>query len=380
MKQINIEIKEDSREIYVIVTGTIETDASYFFGDKIEQIHSLNPNKKIIIDFTKVRMITSACLRQLLKFKKENYDFELVGVNKEVYTVFKITGMDKILNLEQETISVNTEGCKLLGKGFHSEVYKLNNEIIAKIYYDLPDIDMLINERIIAQQAFIKGVPTEISFGMCESNGKAGLLYELVDADTLLSALVKDDTKMQELVLKYVELVKKMHEFDSEDIIAIPDAKQILSKDIDTLRDFLSNDACNKLQAVLDSIPNNNNLLHGDPHPANVMLTNKGMIFIDLSDMRVGNEIFDLVYLHRTFIQFNKLKDNTYALKPEQTIKLWKMFFDEYYKENSEEEKREIEDKISLLSLISITARFLRKDPNTDNAKLMFNELKQRIN
>lgn len=42
--------------------------------------------------------------------------------------------MSEILNIEQETLSVDTTGCKLLGKGFHSEVYKLNDETIAKVY------------------------------------------------------------------------------------------------------------------------------------------------------------------------------------------------------------------------------------------------------
>ena len=373
---MNIEVK-NSKDVYVIATGTIDTNAASFFDEQINLVRAKNPDKKIYIDFTKVKMITSACIRCLLKFKKNNYNFELIGVNKEVYTVLKLTGMNEILNLEQETISVNIEGCKLLGKGFHSEVYQINDETIAKIYYDLPDIDMLINERIIAQQAFVKGVPTEISFGMCESNGRPGLVYELVDADTLLSIFVDDETKMEELVPQYVDIVKKMHRFDSNGIIAIPDTKEILQKDIDTIRNYLQDDYCVKLQNLLDNIPNSNHLLHGDAHPGNVMLTNKGMVFIDLSDMRTGDEIFDLVYLHRTLIQFNKIAGNTYALKQEQAAKLYRLFFDEYYKDETEDRKRELDSKIYLLSLISITARFLRKNPNDEESIRMLNELKE---
>lgn len=67
----------------------------------------------------------------------------------------------------------------------------------------MSDIDMLITERIIAKQAFVKGVPTEISFGLCESDGKAGLVYELVDAETLLSIFSKDDSTIE----KYVRIM-----------------------------------------------------------------------------------------------------------------------------------------------------------------------------
>lgn len=42
-----------------------------FFDEQINLVRAKNPDKKIYIDFTKVKMITSACIRCLLKFKKK---------------------------------------------------------------------------------------------------------------------------------------------------------------------------------------------------------------------------------------------------------------------------------------------------------------------
>ena len=117
---------------------------------------------------------------------------------------------------------------------------------------------------------------------------------------------------------------------------------------------------------VINSVPDSKHLLHGDPHPANVMLSDKGMIFIDLSDMRTGNEILDLVYLNRTLIQYNKLPSNTYSLGVENSKKLWELFFDEYYKELNEQDKKDIYNKIDLLALVNITEKFMMKNPDNE--------------
>lgn len=377
--KINVKFKNE-KESYVIVSGIIDTLSADKFSNTIVEIHREYNDSKIFLDFTKVSMITNACVEHLMMFKENGVKLQLVGVKKEVNTILKLTGADKVLDIETEVESLDVSNCKLLGKGFHSEVYRLDDETIAKIYYDLPSIDTLINERIIAKQAFIKGVPTEISFGLCESNGRAGLMYELVDANTLLSMLEKDIDNMDKYIKDYVCLVKKVHEFDDEGMVQVPDMKQILINNINNLRKFISSEGINKLMNVINSVPDSNHLLHGDPHPANVMLSDKGMIFIDLSDMRTGDEILDLVYLNRTLIQYNKLPSNTYSLGVENSKKLWELFFDEYYKELNEQDKKDIYNKIDLLALVNITEKFMMKNPDNEEAQLLFRELQDKIN
>ena len=144
----------------------------------------------------------------------------------------------------------------------------------------------------------------------------------------MLSIFSKDDSTIEKYVKDYVDIVKKMNTFDSEGIIEIPKAKDILGYDVNYLKDYLTAKEFQILSNILNSIEDCDNLLHGDPHLANVMLTNKGMVFIDLSDMRSGNGIFDLVYLNRTLIQFQKFPDK-YALNKEQCKKLWTLFINE---------------------------------------------------
>lgn len=380
-EKMKIETKViDSNSVYVIIEGIIDTNSAVYFGETVEDAHNRYPQAKITLDFTKVEYITSACIRYLLSFVKANYNIVLTGVRKEVNTILRLTGLDCILDIEQEVISLDVKNCKLLGKGFHSAVYKIDDDKIAKIYFDIKDLDMLINERIIAKQAFIKGVPTEISYGMCEADGKPGLIYELVDADTLISILKNNPDDMDKYIEGYVNLVKEFHKYDSKGFVEVPDYKLILRSDIKDLIPYYSKEEINKMNMVLDEIPDSINLLHGDIHPGNVMVTSKGMIFIDLSDTRYGYGDLDLVYLNRTLVQFTKLDDNHYDLPDAQAHKLWGLFFNEYFKDLNEEEKKAKHKQIETLALISITSRFIRKDPQANRSKIMLKELSEMIN
>lgn len=372
-------VNQNDFEIVIKVNGLIDTLSSKELSSFVLDVNKNNPKAKIIIDFDDVEFITSACIDFLKEFSINN-NLELINTSREVYTILTLTNMQDIVKDKQNTLSIETEGCKMIGKGFTSEVYKLDDETIAKVYYDLPSLATLLSERIIAKKAFVKGVPTEISFGICECHGKPGLVYELVNAETLLSILSKDFTKVDELIENYVNIVKEVHKYDSEGIPELPNSKQVLRKDIEVLSNHYSIDEIAKLKKQLDRIPDSTKLLHGDPHPANIMVKDdNSMSYIDLSDMRVGDEIIDLVYLNRTLHQFAKMPGNKYALNLSQTNHLWNLFFNEYYKDLNEEEKQSKEQLIELMSLISITARFFVRPTPSSIIDIFYNELKDKI-
>ena len=376
MEHLNLKINEINENIVtVLVDGYIDSNTANYFGDFVQKVFNDNLNKKVIIDFKNVRMITSACIRWLLTFEKKHYDFELTNVSREVFTVLKLTGVSAVLDINQEPFSICTDGCKVLGKGFSSEVFKLDDETIAKVYYNVPDIDVAIRERMIAKQAFVKGVPTEISFGMCESNGMPGLVYELVNAKTLISEIAENEENIDKYIKDYVSLVKVVHKFDNEGLTGIYDKKRDFIENAKYVSQFIPSYCYDAIIKLKDEIADNNHLLHGDPHPANVMLTDKGMIFIDLSDMGFGDEKFDLMFLYRTLVLFSLLPNNKYAIEPERCHKLWDRFAEEYYKDKDEEYTQKQLYEIKLLALNSIVNRFCLKNPDSFESQFLIKEL-----
>lgn len=378
-RDLVLKVNEIGNDVIVSVGGYIDSQTAPEFGDYIVKIHDDNPTKKIIIDFDEVEMITSAGIRQLLLFEKKNYNYQLINIKKEVATVLDLTGMFDILKLEDKIMSISTKGCKVLGKGFSSCVYKLDDEKIAKVYYKIPNIDQAIRERMIAKQAFIKGVPTEICYCLCEAEGMPGLVYELVDAKTLLSMFAEDENTIDKYVKDYVKLVKQMHSFNGDGITGIYNEKQRVGECVNKVCTELTPEYAEKLKKVYDSVEDKNVLLHGDIHPANVMLTQRGMLFIDLSEMSVGDEIFDLMYLYRTLMLFSMIPGDNYAITRQQEIHLWNEFVKEYYKNEDEKIKKQQLHTIKVLGLTSIISRFLKPNANKEILEMFLNELKNEL-
>lgn len=378
-RDLVLETNEIGNNTVVSVEGYIDTQTAPEFGSYIIKIHDSNPTNKIIIDFGKVEMLTSAGIRQLLLFEKNNYNYQLINVKREVATVLDLTGMSDILRLEDKTMSISTKDCKILGKGFSSCVYKLDDEKIAKVYYKIPNIDQAIRERMIAKQAFVKGVPTEICYCLCEAEGMPGLVYELVDAKTLLSMFAEDENAIDKYIKDYVKLVKQIHSFNGDGITGIYNEKQRVGECVKAVSRIITPEYADKIKKVYDAVEDKNILLHGDIHPANVMLTQRGMLFIDLSEMSVGDELFDLMYLYRTLVLFSMIPGDNYAISRQQEIRLWNTFVEEYYKNEDENIKQQQLHTIKVLGLVSIIARFLTPNANKQIIEMFLNELQKEL-
>lgn len=89
----------NEKELTISIEGRIDTitsnDLENEVNDEIDNFDSL------ILDFEKVKYISSAGLRVLVsiekKLKTENASFEIINVNDTVDEIFRMSGFDKIL-------------------------------------------------------------------------------------------------------------------------------------------------------------------------------------------------------------------------------------------------------------------------------------------
>ena len=133
--------------VLVTMSGRVDTLSGRDFGQEIDRIHAEHPNARLILDFARVELMTSMGLRELLKMKRKHYDLLLSNVNRDVYTVLKMTGMTDILEVEKAFAHLSTAGCKLIGKGANGEVYRLDEETVVKVFTRNPNLDDILNER-----------------------------------------------------------------------------------------------------------------------------------------------------------------------------------------------------------------------------------------
>lgn len=82
--------------------GELNSFNSEDVENEIENILNSNDNyKKLVLDLEKLRYISSAGLRIIVKLKQENDDLKLVKVPEGVYDVFEMVGFQNIVEIER---------------------------------------------------------------------------------------------------------------------------------------------------------------------------------------------------------------------------------------------------------------------------------------
>ncbi len=97
---MTIEKKETGKEITLKLDGWLDAISAEKFTEVTEEIGEASA---IILDFEKVEYISSAGLRQVVtcakKAKDMNAEFSIIKVNKEVMSIFSLTGLDKKMSI-----------------------------------------------------------------------------------------------------------------------------------------------------------------------------------------------------------------------------------------------------------------------------------------
>lgn len=95
---------EKTEEMTVLkLDGWLDTASSPMLD---EEIAKLADTKEIVLDFENVDYISSSGLREVVachrKAKELSAKFSLIGVCNEVMSIFKLTGLDKKLNITEK--------------------------------------------------------------------------------------------------------------------------------------------------------------------------------------------------------------------------------------------------------------------------------------
>ena len=148
---------------------------------EIDSIISNNSFSSLILDFDKLNYISSAGLRIILKLKQKYQNVSVINVNPEVYEILDMTGFSTIMDVKKALKEISVEGAKVIGNGFFSTVYRLDQDTIIKVFNRTSDENQIERELKLAKEAFILGVPTAISYDIVKVNDKLGVRFEMLD-------------------------------------------------------------------------------------------------------------------------------------------------------------------------------------------------------
>jgi uncharacterized protein (TIGR02172 family) len=273
---------------------------------ELEAVIAANPGKEPVIDAGALSYISSAGLRVLLKLTKSlKKPLSVYNVSPEVYDIFEVTGFTELLDVKKKLRELSVEGCEIIGRGAIGTVYRIDDDTIVKVYEIADCLPMIENEQKRAKQAFLKGIPTAISYDVVKVGDKYGSVFEMLKASTYNDLIVEQPERTEEIVHQYARFIRQLHtvEMGREEL---PEAKEQFLGYVDALKTVLPEKLQKRLRSLLQAMPENLHAVHGDIQMKNVMLSGDEPMLIDMDTLSVGDPVFDLMGLYLSYVQFGE--------------------------------------------------------------------------
>ena len=303
---MNVTYRIDKDILYIAIEGRIDASNAAQAEEKIFAIKNDNPGKHTVIDADNLEYISSAGLRVILRLRKEEPKLAIINVAPDVYEVFDMTGFTDMVTVEKAYQRMSVEGCEFIAKGANGAVYRYDAETILKTYFAKDALPEIKQERENARRAFVLGINTAIPYGIVRVGDGYGTVTELLNAVSVTKLIRNNPDDLSEAVKYYVDMLKSIHAVEVEDG-EVPDMKEIALDWANFVSAYIPEDQAKKLISLIDAVPEQNTLMHGDYHTNNIMVQNGEPLLIDMDTLCMGHPVFELGSMFNAFVGYSEL-------------------------------------------------------------------------
>ena len=361
MSSLKSEVQNNIMMIYL--SGRIDSGNAPDVEKEITDILDGENVSGVVLDAEDLTYISSAGLRVLLHLRKNYPDLTLKNANTDVYEILDMTGFTQMINVEKAYKTVSIEGCEVIGRGANGTIYRIDQDNVVKVYNNADALSEIQNEREVARLALILGIPTAISYDVVKVGDSYGSVFELLNAKSFAKILKDEPERFHWCVKEYVKLLKTIHG------TLVPNGKLGDVKDLvmtwaHIMQDYLPEESGKKLLSLVEAVPPDNHMIHGDYHPKNVELQNDEVLLIDMDTLAVGNPIFELGFIFNAFVGYYEMFPESIldfqGFDLETSHRFWKCFLAEYLSTDDEEKIKAVEEKARVIGYTRLIRRSIR--------------------
>ena len=367
---MDVSYRVDKDILYVAVEGRIDASNAAEAEEKIFRIKNDNPGKHTVVDADKLAYISSAGLRVILRLRKEEPKLAIINVASDVYEVFDMTGFTDMVTVEKAYQRMSVEGCEFIAKGANGAVYRYDNETILKTYFAKDALPEIKQERENARKAFVLGINTAIPYGIVRVDDGYGTVTELLNATSVTKLIRNNPDDMSEAVTYYVDMLKSIHAIKVDDG-EVPDMKETALAWADFVAPHLSEEHGKKLRALIEAVPKQNTLMHGDYHTNNIMVQNGEPVLIDMDTLCMGHPVFELGSMFNAFVGYSELNHQNmmdfFGYSFETAGKFWNMALKMYLGTEEEAVCQSVAEKAMIIGYTRMLRRAIRRPNEADS-------------
>ena len=327
-------VQFEKHEGYAKVTlcGRLDTSCSMQTKADIDQfLATSGPIHSLTVDAEQLEYLSSSGLRILLSLAKQFKDFKVIGVNTDIYDVLSMTGFVKIMTVERALRRMSIDGCQVIGIGGVGTVYRVDDDTIIKVFREGTTMDEVRKEITMSKEAFVLGMPTAISFDVVKVGSQYGLVYELLNAETLSALIKRQPERIDEFARQYATLFHQLHDIEVPAGSCVPNAIEHEREQLQHVRRYFPQEGIDLLLQLLDAIPEGNRLLHLDLQIKNAMMQDNELMLIDMGEVGYGHPVLDLAHAYSAMVLFVGDYDAVIGIPRELGNDLWNRTINYYF-------------------------------------------------
>ena len=367
---MNISYRTDKNVLYIALEGRIDASNAASAEEEIFRIKQDHPEKHTVIDADNLVYISSAGLRVVLRLRHEDSNLAIINVAPEVYEIFDMTGFTDMVTIEKAYRRMSVEGCEFIAKGANGAVYRYDDETILKTYFAKDALDEIKQERENARRAFVLGINTAIPYGIVRVGDSYGTVTELLNAVSVTKLIRNNSEDLSEAVKYYVDMLKNIHATKVEDG-EVPDMRETALNWADFVSSHIPEAQGKKLRSLIEAVPKQNTLMHGDYHTNNIMVQNGEPLLIDMDTLCMGHPVFELGSMFNAFIGYSELDHqvtmNFFGYTHETAERFWNMALKMYLGTEDEAVCQSVAEKAMIIGYTRMLRRALRRPDEADS-------------
>ena len=367
---MNVTYRTDNDILYIAIEGRVDASNAAEAENRIFNIKNDNPGKHTVVDADKLEYISSAGLRVILRLRKEEPKLAIINVASDVYEVFDMTGFTDMVTVEKAYQRMSVEGCEFIAKGANGAVYRYDDETILKTYFAKDALPEIKQERENARKAFVLGINTAIPYGIVRVGDGYGTVTELLNAVSVTKLIRNNPDDLTEAAKYYVDMLKSIHATKVEDG-EVPDMKETALDWADFVAAHIPEEQGRKLRALIEAVPKQNTLMHGDYHTNNIMVQNGEPLLIDMDTLCMGHPVFELGSMFNAFVGYSELDHqvtvNFYGYTHETAERFWDMALKAYLGTEDEAVCQSVAEKAMIIGYTRMLRRAVRRPNEADS-------------
>ena len=367
---MDVTYRLDKDILYIAVADRIDASNAAAAEEKIFNIKKENPGKHVVVDADKLEYISSAGLRVILKLRKEEPKLAIINVAADVYEVFDMTGFTDMVTVEKAYKRMSVEGCEFIAKGANGAVYRYDAETILKTYFAKDALPEIKQERENARKAFVLGINTAIPYGIVRVGDGYGTVTELLNATSVTKLIRANPDDMTQAVKYYIDMLKNIHSTQVEDG-EVPDMKETALAWAEFVAEHIPEEQGKKLRALVEAVPKQNTLMHGDYHTNNIMVQNGEPLLIDMDTLCMGHPVFELGSMFNAFVGYSELDHQNmmdfFGYSFETAGKFWNLALKMYLGTEDEAVCQSVAEKAMIIGYTRMLRRAVRRPHEADS-------------